>query len=59
MDTKIALSIVLAGALIAGAVYAGLTDGRRTHMRGCVATGTQLGQSVEQAEVYCAFQYKG
>lgn len=56
---KIAVSIVLAGVLIAIAVYIGLTDGRRTYMKGCTAIAAQLGQSAEVAENHCALRYKG
>lgn len=58
-NMTIALSIVLAGVFIAGAVYAGLTDGRRTYMIGCKATAERFGQSSEEAETNCAFRYKG
>lgn len=55
---KVAVSILLAGVLIAGAIYAGLTDGRRTYMKGCTAMAMELRQSPEEAEINCAFQYK-
>lgn len=54
---KIAASILITGILIAGAIYAGLTDGRRTYMNGCTETGSTLGQSEAHAERYCAFTY--
>ena len=58
-NMQVALAIVFAGVLIAGAIYAGLTDGRRTYMKGCTATAEQFGQSSEEAETNCAFRYKG
>jgi hypothetical protein len=56
---KIAASIVLVGALISAALYAGLTDGRRTYMKGCTATAAKFGQSLEDAENNCALHFKG
>lgn len=55
---KIAKSIFLAGALIAAAIYAGLTDERLTYMKGCVAMASELGQAQDVAENNCAFHYK-
>ncbi|BDT60477.1 hypothetical protein MasN3_39710 [Massilia varians] len=56
---KIVASIVFAGVVIAIAVYAGLTDDRRTYMKGCIATAAEFGQSAEEAENNCALRYKG
>lgn len=54
---KIAFSIALAGALISVALYAGLTDARRTYMKGCTATAVKFGQLQEDAENNCALRY--
>lgn len=54
---KIAVSIVLAGVLISMALYTGLTDARRTYMKGCMATAVKFGQLLEDAENNCALRY--
>lgn len=56
---KIVVSVVLAGLVIAVALYAGLTDDRRTYMKACTATAKGFGQSAEAAENNCALRYKG
>lgn len=55
---KVPISILIAGILMAVAVYAGLTDARRTYMNGCVSLAQQMGQSAEFAESSCAFKFK-
>lgn len=58
-DMKIAASILVAGILIAGAIYVGLTDARRTYILGCQEMASQVGLSVDVAEQNCVALYKG
>lgn len=55
---KTPLAILIAGLLIAVAVYAGLTDDRRSYMKGCLATLISTAQSEQDAEATCAIHYK-
>lgn len=55
---KLPLSIAFAGIVVAAAIYAGLTDARRTYMTACVDMAMGFRQSAEEAERNCAVQYK-